>query len=208
MSDIFGPIFDGSQLTRSVIETLKLWFPTYIREIELQRGYTPGEIQPPKTYAERWVFDSYPDDKIPAVVVVCPGMAEAPHSDGDGTVNGWWALGVGIIAAASTEDNSERLAKIYGAAARLILNQKGWLDEAAEYNGIEILDETFANIPDIEQARTMRSANVIARVQVLNMWNKYGGPAIPDPPDPINQPGSQWPEVEEVFTTIERIEEE
>lgn len=208
VEDIFGPVFDGSQLTRSVLATLKLWFPTYIRDIELKRGWEQGLIPPPRTYVERWTFDSYPDDKMPAVVVVCPGMAEAPKSDGDGTVNGWWALGVGIIAAASTEDNSERLAKVYGAAARLILSQKGWLDETAEYNGIDILDETYSDIPDIEQARTMRSAHVIARVQVLNMWNKFGGPAAPDPPDPINQPGSQWPDVEEVFTVIERIEEE
>jgi hypothetical protein len=202
--DVFGPIFDGSVLTRAVLATLKMWFPTYIREIEFQRGYTVGDIQAPKTYAERWRFDSYPDDKMPAVIVVSPGMASPPVKDGDGTVNGWWALGIGIIAAASTEENSERLAKVYGAAARLIMSQKGWLDETWEFNGTQIIDETYIDVPDMEQSRTMRSAQIIAEVQVLNMWNLLDGPSAPTDP-----PGSQWLEVEEVFIDdIKRIEEE
>ena len=204
---IFGPIFDGSLLTRAVMATLKTWYPTYIKEIEIQRGWPTGQIPAPKTYTERWAFDSYPDDKMPAVVVVCPGMAQPPRADGDGTVNGWWALGVGIIAAASTEDNSERLAKVYGAGARLILSQKGWLDESWEFNGCEVMDESYIDVPDMEQSRTMRSAQVIAHVQVLNMWNEWAGPAATSAPDPVGQPGSQWPEVQTVFTDIKRIEE-
>jgi len=195
--DVFGPIFGGELLTRAVMATLKMWMETYIREIEYQRGWTVGLIPLPKTYAERWVFDSYPDDKMPAVIVVCPGMAMEPHRDGDGTISGWWMLGVGIIAAASTEDNSERLAKTYGAAARSILSQKGWLDESWEFNGTQILEETYTDVPDIEQARTMRSAQIIARTQVLDMWNTQKGPLVPMTP-----PGTMGPEVEEVFTEV------
>jgi len=206
--DIFQPIFDGYLLTQAVTATLKAWYPTYIREIELQRGWPPGEIPPPRTYAERWKFDSYPDDQIPAVIVVCPGMAEPPTRDGDGVYSGWWMLGVGIIAAANTEDNSERLAKTYGAAARLILSQKQYLDNTWEFGAAEIADESYQDIPDMEQSRTMRAAQVIARVFVEGMWNKFGGPRYPVQPDPETQPGSQWPEVEEVFIDIERMEEQ
>jgi len=206
--DVYGPIFDGSLLTRAVVGTLRKWYQRYIREIEFQRpDCVVGEIPPPKTYAERWRFDSYPDDRIPAVIVVSPGMTEQPRRAGDGSVSGWWALGVGVIAAASTEDNSERLAKVYGAAARLILSQKGWLDETWEFNGCEILDETYGEVPDIEQSRTMRSAHIIARVQVMNMWNTNMGPPD-DPADPLSMPGSQWPEANEVFIDIERKEEQ
>jgi hypothetical protein len=201
---IFGPIFDGSVLTRAAIATLKTWFPTYIKEIEIQRGYRTGEIPKPKTYAERWAFDSYPDDKMPAVIVVSPGMSDPPRRDGDGTASGWWILGVGIIAAASTEDNSERLAKIYGAGARTILEQKGWLDESWEFNGCIVMDESYTEVPDIEQARTMRSVLITSRVQVLNMWNRQGGPLATLPPSD-SMPGSVWPEVEEVFVKVKKI---
>jgi len=208
VDDIFGPIFDGSVLTRAALVTLRAWYPTYIREIEFQRGYPLGEIPPPRTFAERWRFDSFPDDQIPICVAVCPGMVEPPTRSGDGIFSGWWGLGVGIIAAANTSENSERLAKVYGAAGRLILSQKSYLDNSWEFNGCIVTDESYDDVPDIEQSRTMRSAFIIARVQVLNMWTEYGGPAYPTPPDPILQPGSQWPEVEQVFVDVERMEEQ
>jgi hypothetical protein len=204
---IFHPIFDGSLLTRAVIKTLHDWFPTYIQEIEHQRGLTRGKIPPPRTYAERWRFDSYPDDQMPAVIVICPGMARPPLADGDGVYHGWWSVGIGIIAAANTEDNSERLAKIYGAAARGILTQKSYLDNSWEFSGCEVEDETYRDVPDMEQARTMRAAQIVCRVFVENMYNKYGGPQYPIPPDPDTQPGSEWPEVESAFTEVKRLEE-
>jgi hypothetical protein len=204
---IFGPIFDGSVLTRAVLATLKSWFPTYLHEIELQRGYPVRKIPPPRTYVERWRFDSFPDEQIPIVVAVCPGMAQPPTASGDGVIGGWWALGVGVIAAANTEENSERLAKIYGAAARAILEQKSYLDDSWEFSGINVLNESYEDIPDTEQSRTMRAAQVICRVRVENIVTKGAGPASPDAPDPDTQPGSVWPDVQKVFVDIERMEE-
>jgi len=205
---IFGPIFDGSVLTRAALATLRAWYPTYIREVEIQRGYQTKKIPSPRTYVERWRFDSYPDEQLPIVVAVCPGMAAPPTAAGDGIMGGWWILGVGVIAAANTEENSERLAKIYGACAREILEQKSYLDDSWEFSGVNVVDETYNDIPDIEQSRTMRAAYVIARVRVENITSKYGGPAYPDPPDPETQPGTDWPDVQTVFVDVQQIEEE
>lgn len=189
------------------MKTLRLWYPTYIQEIEHQRGWHRGDIPSPRTYTERWQFTSYPDDQIPLVVVVSPGMAEAPVRDGEGVYSGWWIIGVGIVAAAATEDNSERLAKVYGAAARGILTQKAYLDDSWEFSGCEVMDESYDEVPDMEQARTMRSVQIVCRMYVENMYNRYGGPQHPIPPDPDSQPGSQWPEVEEAFTEVIKVEE-
>jgi len=208
VTDIFGPIFDGSVLSRAVLSCLEAWYPTYIQEIEVQRGYPRGKIPHPKTYTERWQFDSYPDDKIPVVVAVCPGMAEPPEHTGDGVYGGWWALGVGIIAAASTEENSERLAKVYGAAARAILMQKSYISDDWEFAGVDLVDESYDDIPDMEQARTMRAVQIITRVRVENVVTIYGGPQYPIPPDPETQPGSDWPTADTVDVTIKRKEEE
>jgi hypothetical protein len=199
---IFQPIFDGSILTRSVLATLRKWYPTYLREIEFQRDYEQKLIPPPRTYTERWRFDTYPDEQVPIVVAVCPGMAGEASSTGDGALSGWWALGVGIIAAANSEENSERLAKIYGAGARAIIMQKSFLDDAWEYSGIDLMDETYTDVPDIEQSRTMRAAQVVFRVRVENIVNRLAGPAYPDGEDPDNQPGSEWPEVWSVFIDV------
>jgi|SRR5262252_6640371 len=204
---IFGPIFDGSVLTRAAIATLRAWYPTYIRELEIQRNYKTKQIPPPRTYVERWRFDTYPDEVLPIVVVVCPGMSEPPNHAGDGVVSGWWSLGVGVIAAANTEENSERMAKVYGACARAILEQKGYLDDSWEFAGTYVMDENYVDVPDIEQSRTMRSAQIIARVRVENIVTKGAGPAYPDPPDPDTQPGTDWPDVQSVFTDVEQMEE-
>jgi len=205
INSIFGPIFDGSLLTRSVLATLRAWFPVYIKEIEIQRGWTPGQIPSPRTYVERWKFDSYPDEQVPIVVAVCPGMASPPTAAGDGILGGWWALGIGVIAAANTEDNSERLAKVYGAAARAIIEQKSYLDDAWEYSGTQVVDESYTDIPDIEQSRTMRAAQIICQVRVENIMTKGAGPYNLDPPDPDTQPGDDWPEVLAVFIDINVI---
>jgi len=204
---IFGPIFDGSVLTRAVLNTLKAWYPTYIREIEIQRNYATGKIPSPRTYVERWKFDSYPDEQVPIVVAVCPGMAAPPTASGDGSVSGWWILGVGVIAAANTEENSERMAKIYGAAARVIMEQKSFLDDSWEFDGLNVMDESYVDIPDIEQSRTMRAAQVICQIHVANISNNLAGPAYPDPPDPDEQPGIGWPDVQTVFTDVQMKEE-
>lgn len=188
------------------MKTLRAWFPTYLQEIEIQRGLVRGSTPVPRTFAERWEFTSYPDDQIPAVIVVCPGMVEPPVADGEGIYSGWWAVGVGIIAAANTEENSERIAKIYGAAARGIMTQKAWLDDTWEFSGCEVVNESYDDIPDLEQARTMRAVQIVSRVYVENMYTKYGGPQYPIPPDPDEQPGSQWPDVQEVFTEVEMKE--
>jgi len=200
---IFAPIFDGSILTRAVLSTLRAWYPTYLKEIEIQRGYQTSQIPPPRTYVERWRFDTYPDEQIPIVVAVCPGMSEPPTTDAEGIMSGWWSIGVGIIAAANTEDNSERLAKIYGAAARAILSQKSFLDDTWEFDGTDIVDESYEDVPDMEQSRTMRAAQVISRVHVANITSKWAGPSHPDPPNVDTQPGSQWLDVESVFTTVQ-----
>lgn len=202
VSDVFGPIFDGSVLTRAALSCMKTWMQTYIMEIEYQRGYPIGEIPPPRTYTERWRFDSYPDDQIPLVVAVCPGLAGIPTHTGDGVYGAWWALGIGIIAAANTEDNSERLAKVYGAAARAILMQKSFFDESWEFNGVELTDESYDDVPDIEQARTMRAVQIVTRVRVENVGTMYGGPPVPATP-----PGTQWPEVDAVYVDIEQKED-
>jgi hypothetical protein len=205
INSIFGPIFDGSVLTRSVLATLKAWFPVYIKEIEIQRGWTPGLIPPPRTYVERWRFDTYPDEQLPIVVVVSPGMADAPTATGDGIMSAWWMCGVGVIAAANTEDNSERLAKVYGAAARAIIEQKSYLDDTWEYSGTQVVTETYEDVPDIEQSRTMRSVHVICRIMVDNIMTKGAGPYNLDPPDPDTQPGDDWYEVLAVFVDINNI---
>jgi hypothetical protein len=202
---IFAPIFDGTVLTDAVKATLKKWMPTYLGEIEFQRHLAKGSIPTPKWYTERNEFTTFAEDQIPLVVVISPGVIEPPTHNGEGMYTGWWGLGVGVVAAANTETNSDRLAKIYGAAVRSILLQKPGLDASWDFNGIVYVDESYDDVPDPEQERTMRAARLVFRIAINNVVTKWAGP---DEPDPEDLPGSQWPTVETAEATVTREEEE
>lgn len=207
VSSIFEPIFDASILEYAVIATLRKWMPTYLREIELQRNLEPGRIAAPRTYGTRNEFTTFPDEAMPIVVVVSPGLTSEPRADGEGRYSGWWALGVGVVARADDEQHTNQLAKIYGAAVRTILIQKPTLDESWEFNGIQWVDEDFTDVPVSDIERTIRASRNVFQVGVANMATKFVGPAVPTEPDPDTQPGSEWPEVETADVTVNVVEE-
>jgi ribosomal protein S2 len=80
--------------------------------------------------------------------------------------------------------------------------QKQALDGSWNYAGVELMDETFVDIPTPERERSMRSVQVIFRVLVDNIVTRYGGPPYPTDPDPMTQPGTQWPDAETADVTV------
>lgn len=193
--DIFGEITVGTEIEVAVMDTLRIWMPTYLEEIELQKGRTRGEIPPPARYTTRNRFDSFPDDAMPLCVVVSPGLAEKPRKEGSGIYSAWWAVGVGFAAVARDADAAGFLSKVYGAASRAILLQHGSLGGSAE--GVEWEDESYDDLVDDEE-RTVRACYEMFRVFKYDIVTKGGGPSDPIAPDPVTQPGSTWPTAETV----------
>lgn len=171
------------------METLIAWFPTYLREIELKQGLVEGKIPPPRTYTTRNEFASFPEDQMPICVVISPGLAGEPHKEGNGTYSGWFSLGVGVLASAATEEDTNFLSKVYGAAVRAIMLQKQGLGGICK--GIEWADESYNDLPDIDQTRSIRASQWIGLAYIDNIVDQYGGPN--GEPDPEEQPGSEWP---------------
>jgi len=206
INSIFEPIFDGHILAEAVISTLKLWMPTYLQELEIQRSLTRGSTPVPRLYTTRNEFTTFPDDMVPLVVVISPGLVpDSLKHDGEGHYRGWWGIGVGVIAAANTEKNSDRLAKLYGAAVRAIIIQHQALDGIWKYSGVVPLDESYTDVPDPEQERTMRSARLVFNIAVEQVVTKWAGPL--EPPDVATQPGEEWPTVASHDVQITREEE-
>jgi hypothetical protein len=203
---IFGPIFDGSILTDATIATLRKWMPTILRELQLTRGMDKA-IPLPRTYTSRNEFSNFADDQLPLVVVISPGLASEPRADGEGRYSGWWGLGVGVIASAAGEQNSDRMAKLYGAAVRKVLLNRQTLDDSWEFSGIEYVDEVYDDLPDPDQERSLRAARLVFRVEVQSISTRFAGPAFPTEPDPGTQPGSNWPTVDEADVTVNVVEE-
>lgn len=201
---IFGPIIDANQVEEAVRDTLQLWFPTYLRELEDQRGMTMNDLPDPRAYVVSGDNDREPEDQLPAIVVVSPGLAENPMQDGDGLFRAPWSVGVGIFTSARDRESTEKLVRLYCAVARAIMLQKQSLGGFAD--GTTWLDEDFDEI-EFDDTRTIGAGLVEFTVTVAGVVNRRGGPAAPTPPDPVGQPGSNWPLVEEVIVD-ETITEE
>jgi hypothetical protein len=185
---VFERIFSAHTLELAAINTLAAWFPTYLREVELQNDLVENQIKSPRTYTTRNEFTTFPEDQMPICVVVSPGLAEPPTAEGNGKMGGWYSLGVGVLASASTEEATNFLSKLYASAIRAIMLQKS--DLGGVCSGIEWLDESFDDIPDDSQTRTIRAAQWIGIAYIDDVVTRGAGPI--GPPNPEDQPGSVW----------------
>src|SRR5215831_15728670 len=108
----------ASQIEEDVINTLQKWFPTYLAEVARQLGISKNSLPQPTNYTNRNSFDAEQGEKIPKVVVVCPGLLDNPVHDARGIYRAIWRVGVGVATAAKDEQSANMLVKAYGAAAR------------------------------------------------------------------------------------------
>ena len=201
---IFQPIFAAHSLELAVMQTLRDWMPTYLREIELQQSLPEGQIPPPKTYTTRNEFTTFPEDQMPICVVISPGLSGEPYTEGNGTISGWWSLGIGVLASAATEEDTNFLSKVYAAAVRAIMVQQSSLGGMC--SSIEWVDESYDDIPTDVQERTIRAAQWIGRALIDNVVNRSAGPEVP--PDPETQPGSTWTDIDSGSIIVQQMEEE
>jgi len=201
VTDQFGDIFVSAKLEQTIIDTLKKWFPTYLQEMEVQLNRVRGQIPAPKSWAVRNRFDKMPENQMPGIVVFIPGLDEPPHMEGDGTMMAVWRVGIAGIVYTSEPNSTNLVAKIYGAVIRAIMEQKG--GEARVFSHIQLMDETYAEVPQLEDDGMMGVVALYFRIQVDQVVNKSLGPASPIP-DPDTQPGADYPLVEKVIIEMEK----
>lgn len=197
---IFKHIFVAHELEVAALETLRIWMPTYLQEIETQIGPTRGLIPAPRTYTTRNEFTTFPEDQMPICVVVSPGLADEPHVEGNGTYGAWFSLGVGVVASAATEEDTNHLAKVYAAAVRAIMLQQAALGGIC--TGMEWVDESYDDIPDESQERTIRASQWLGRAYVDDIVTRYTGPTEPADPDVL--PGTNWPPITSGSIIVEK----
>lgn len=190
--DVFWPIVDGAQLEEHVCDTLKLWFPTYTREFEIQRELTRDTIPQPRSWIVTETIDREGQDQLPSVVVVSPGLnGSPPMMDGEGSFRATWTVGVGTFVSASTRDATKRLVRQYAAIIRAIMLQRQDLGDFADH--VRWLDESYDDDFRFTDRETISVGQVIFDVEVDQVISRYEGPR--GDPDPETQPGSHWPAV-------------
>ena len=193
---VYGRIITGNDVEQAVLATLRDRMPEYIAEVERQRGRDPGALAEPKGYIVASQFSKWPEDQLPVVIVISPGLAGPARRAGDGQVRARWSIAAGIINSAAKIDRTRENALDYVGAIRTLLAQHQALDGLAA--GVEWQDENYVPPFPYSDTRTLFGAQAIFAVTVDDVVSYGLGPdgpwgPPPDPTDPLEPP--DWPRV-------------
>lgn len=194
---LFGPIVDGDQVEQACLAMLQLRFPTYIDEIAEQRGHEKGrgayKYPPHKSYSTVNDFHKWPEEVLPAVLLISPGMVDEPVRRGNGSYTGVWYIATAVVVSARTEKATRTLAMRYGAALRACMLQNKSLEGAlgGKARVIKWVSEDYDDV-DADDSRTLAAAKNIFHVQVDDVVNIFDGPRewledVPSGPDKPNE---------------------
>lgn len=150
-------IITGWMVEDAIEATLKPRLEFYAPQL----GY-----QKPRSYPRVTEFDRWPEDQIPAIIIVCGGLGEAPVMRGDKRWMARWAVAVVAMVSARTETETRRMAQNYGALIRATILQESSLHGFS--SGISWMDESLTNLQTIDR-RTLLCCEELFLVDVENV---------------------------------------
>lgn len=123
----FGELITPEDVDQAVIATLKLWLPTYLGQIELERGLEQGFLPRPvaASYANTLETDEFGDHMLPAVIVTTSGTVGEPIITGDGAYLANWSAIVSSIVRGQRGPLTRQVASLFEGCVRRVLVQQG-----------------------------------------------------------------------------------
>jgi hypothetical protein len=194
MESIFGPLLSSWNVDQAVLATLRVWWRSYMAEVERQNGVPKGTIpRPPDTESFRrgLDFEYYEEDDLPAVIVVSKPSGEPEVSDA-GYVQRF-EVKVGIVCEAEDELTAQLRAAFCGAASQLLVQQSE-LEGFAERT--RMIGAPELEMPDDEERWLCRAVTTFY-VWVAPVVIAEEGPI--EPPGPGMGPGGEDQEPEEPY---------
>jgi hypothetical protein len=200
---IFGPLVGGSDLETWTVELVARWIGTYLSEAERQHGLAAGTLARPRAIVRTTSLDKWPEDQLPAVLVVSVGTMEQPVKGGDGSFRARWRIALGGLVSARTQEETRTMAMLYGLALRALLIQRPSLDGHAA--GTVWTAETYDDL-EYDDGRTLALAVEEFTVEVDGVTLADAGPVTPDDPlDPETDPWPDWPLAEQVEVEVDAV---
>lgn len=195
--DRFAPIPDVYDIAAALGRLIDAWMDEYLAAIERQAtDLEPGQTKRPPVARVRHAGIWRRGDGAPAVVVWPEGIVDEREDPG-GQTFGTVQLGVLLIAAASNEDATTRIAQRYTAAARAILLQRPVVVTASDgtqaHHRLRPADASadFLAIDAAESGRIRAGITLSYLARNVYLGRRDGGP----PPDaePRPDPSGPWP---------------
>lgn len=192
---LFERIVTGYDVEQWVVALLKRWSSTYLSELERQHGYIAGTLARVRGWTLAPSFDNWPEDQIPGVLVVSPGLVPPPSKDGYGVYRARWRIDVGCICSARTEQQSHEHAQLFIAAHKSIIAQRPSLEGHA--SAADWLDENYDPL-SFDDTRSLYAGYAGFSIEVDDVLTTGAGPITPD--DPLVPDTDPWPLAPQVAT--------
>lgn len=159
----FPATYSEAHVEQAALDTLRLWYHDFLAEQERRHGITPDAIVRPRSWQIVGDFDDVEERQLPCVAVSSPGVQNHEWT-GDGRMDGWVQILVGIAVQADTKQNASRLAKIHLAAIRQLLISKAELGGTVPITGLSIDDASNFGAGQLEigDRKVNRASGVIA----------------------------------------------
>lgn len=197
---LFGPIIHAGQVEDAAAAALRLWLPTYLREIERQHNRDQLALPDPKSwlvYSQADRPEDWPEAGLPAILLMCPGLKGEPEREGAGSYRARWDLQAGAVVSASRPAQTRQLAQLYGAAIRAAILQHPSLGGFAQ--AVTWTDESNGDMSPVD-SRSLGYTSVAFAVDVIDVIDAHGGPIVPDASADTDSP--EWPAVTEADVAV------
>jgi hypothetical protein len=127
----FGELVVETDVDDAVIATLKMWLPTYMTQLELERGLDYRLARPrQESYANAIGDDEFLDHALPAVIVTTAQTDGMPDIMSDGSHIASWSVRVSCIVRGPTAAQTRYNASLTSGSVRRALVQHSSLDGA------------------------------------------------------------------------------
>ena len=202
---IYGPIVTGDDVQQRVTDHIRTWIDAYLAEVASQHGrprsLTDDRLPTFASYTKSaYGVDKWPEDQVPACIVVVSGLTGRMEPHGDGTVSAEWSVGAGAICSAMDIDSTTEVTQLYTAALRVLMLQQSSIGGFA--SATRWIDERYDPL-SFDKSRTMAAGIVNLGVMVSSVLNSRLGPKDP-PVNPLTDPG-ELGEVATADVVIERL---
>lgn len=185
MTSVFGPRVGSWDVEQAVVAVLNQRLATYVDKCARLKGIDPAAdgfaIRPKTPITTTKDFTDWPEERVPFVQVVCPGMADRPIRDVEG-YRAFWEINVFVVVSARDRAATRKARSVWEDAIGWCLNQNRSLGGIA--TALDWLGESSADVPiDSSEERTLQGAVLVCSVEVPDVLDPNAGPAvfIPDP---------------------------
>lgn len=182
----FGPLVVETDVDLAVIQTLRLWLPTYLAQAERERNLANRTLARPvpQSYTNALEDDEFQDAWMPAIIVTTAQLDGDPELAEGGAYEGNWRVVVSAVTRGRTPGESRAISSLFGGSVRRCLVQQsdlgGFASEVRPRGGGRV-----APVADSTgQDRFLTAAINQFSVYMDNIVQAGVGPFLPDPEDP------------------------